>query len=98
MERNDKVAREYPFIMLANMLLNFDYSTGILKYNGENISVNKIRNVLNIQTYYRVDYSLKVLERYKLCKVIKTNGNKFVRLSSKIVRCVKKIESEVECQ
>lgn len=97
MERNDKVAMEYPFIMLANMLLNFDYSTGVLKYQGEDISVNKIRNVLNIQTYYRVDYSLKVLERYKLCKVIKNNGKKIVMLNSKIAKCVKKIESEVNC-
>lgn len=97
MERNDKVAMEYPFIMLANMLLNFDYSTGILKHNGENISVNKIRKVLNIQSYYRVSCSLEILERYKLCKVIKTNDKKIVRLNPKIIRCVKKIESEVNC-
>jgi hypothetical protein len=98
MKRKDKVAIEYPFIMLAKMLLNFDYSTGVLKYKGENISVNKIRKLLNIQSYYRVSCSLAILENYRLCKVIKNNGKKYVLLNSKIVRYVNKIGSEVNCK
>lgn len=80
MKKVDKVAMEYPFIMLVNMLLNFDYSTGVLKYKEKNISVNKIR---------------RVLENYNLCKVIKNNGKKVVRVNPKIVRYVNRIDCEV---
>lgn len=95
MKKIDKVAMEYPFIMLVNMLLNFDYSTGVLKYKEKNISVNKIRRVLDIKSYYRVIYSLGVLENYNLCKVIKNNGKKVVRVNPKIVRYVNRMDCEV---
>lgn len=88
------VSKEYPFILLARMLLNFDYSNNVLEYKGKVISVNEIRKILKIENYKRLTYSLGVLEEYKLCFVKNDiNDNKIVRLNPKIRNIVTKIKN-----
>ena len=78
------MTKEYPYILLIRLLSFFNYKSGILQFNGKNISVNKICKLMNFNST-EFTKAMKILEGNNLAKIESTLGTKLVVINTKII-------------
>jgi len=96
MRKKDKnISVEYPFVLLSRILGKYEWRNGIIRKNGIDISVNKIRKELNLSCH-RMNYTLSILEEFNVCKVVNYNDKKIICLNPKFKKIIKRMEEFYE--
>ncbi|MDD5826319.1 MAG: hypothetical protein PUD25_00925 [Bacilli bacterium] len=94
--RKKNISVEYPFILLSRILNKYEWENGVIRKNGSDISVNKIRKELNLSCY-RMNYTLSILERFNVCKVVNNDDDKkIICLNPKFKKIIKRMEEFYE--